>query len=60
MGAWRFNMLAGKMLKSEPYASGLSAPGPGFLARDYCHQAQEVYDERVIPTPAPCTSANPT
>ena len=49
MGAWRFNMPAGMMLKSEPYASDLSAPGPGFLARDYCHQAQEVYHERVIP-----------
>ena len=36
MGAWRFNMPAGMMLKSEPYASDLSAPGPGFLARDYC------------------------
>ena len=49
MGAWRFNMPAGMMLKSEPYASDLSAPGPGFLARDYCHQAEEVYHERVIP-----------
>jgi NADPH-dependent 2,4-dienoyl-CoA reductase/sulfur reductase-like enzyme len=49
MGAWRFNMPAGMMLKSEPYASDLSAPGPGFLARDYCYQAQEIYNERVIP-----------
>jgi len=49
MGAWRFNMPAGMMLKSEPYASDLSAPGPGFLARDYCHQADEVYHDRVIP-----------
>jgi predicted ATP-grasp superfamily ATP-dependent carboligase len=49
MGAWRFNMPAGMMLKSEPYASDLSAPGPGFLARDYCHQAEDVYHERVIP-----------
>ena len=49
MGAWRFNMPAGMMLKSEPYASDLSAPGPGFLARDYCDQAEEVYHERVIP-----------
>ncbi len=49
MGAWRFNMPAGMMLKSEPYASDLSAPGPGFLARDYCRQAEEVYHERVIP-----------
>lgn len=49
MGAWRFNMPAGMRLKSEPYASDLSAPNPGFLARDYCNQAGEVYPERVIP-----------
>ncbi len=49
MGAWQSNMPAGMLLKSEPYASDLSAPGPGFLARDYCEQAQEVYHERVIP-----------
>ena len=49
MGAWRFNMPAGMLLKSEPYASDLSAPGPHFLARDYCAQAGEVYHERVIP-----------
>lgn len=49
MGAWRFNMPAGMRLKSEPYASDLSAPRPGFLARDYCSQADEVYPERVIP-----------
>ena len=49
MGAWRLNMPAGMLLKSEPYASDLSAPGPGFLARDYCAEAEEVYHERVIP-----------
>jgi FAD-dependent urate hydroxylase len=49
MGAWRFHMPAGLMLKSEPYASDLSAPGPGFLTRDYCQQANEVYHHRVIP-----------
>jgi lysine/ornithine N-monooxygenase len=49
MGAWRFNMPAGMRLKSEPYASDLSAPNPGFLARDYCDQAGEVYPERVNP-----------
>jgi FAD-dependent urate hydroxylase len=49
MGAWRFNMPAGMRLKSEPYASDLSAPRQGFLARDYCGQAGEVYPERVIP-----------
>lgn len=49
MGAWRFNMPAGMLLKSEPYASDLSAPGSGFLARDYCSQANESYHERVTP-----------
>jgi thioredoxin reductase len=49
MGAWRFNMPAGMRLKSEPYASDLSAPQSGFLARDYCTQANEVYHDRVIP-----------
>jgi FAD-dependent urate hydroxylase len=49
MGAWRFNMPAGMMLKSEPYASDLSTPEDGYLARDYCAQANEVYHERVIP-----------
>lgn len=49
MGAWRFNMPAGMLLKSEPYASDLSAPSSGFFARDYCIQANEIYHERVIP-----------
>ena len=49
MGAWRSNMPAGMRLKSEPYASDLSAPGTGFLARDYCVRAGEVYPERVKP-----------
>ena len=49
MGAWRFNMPAGMRLKSEPYASDLSGPVPGYLARDYCAAAQEVYPERVNP-----------
>ena len=40
MGAWRFNMPEGMSLKSEPYASDLSGPEPGFLARDYCAPAQ--------------------
>jgi FAD-dependent urate hydroxylase len=49
MSAWQSNMPAGMMLKSEPYASDLSAPGGAFRARDYCEQAQEVYPERVNP-----------
>jgi FAD-dependent urate hydroxylase len=49
MGAWQSNMPAGMMLKSEPYASNISAPSTGFLARDYCNQAQEAYHDRVFP-----------
>ncbi len=49
MGAWQSNMPAGMMLKSEPYASGLSAPSTGFLVRDYCNHAQEEYHDRVFP-----------
>ena len=49
MGAWRSNMPSGMILKSEPYASDLSAPGMGFRARDYCVQARESYHERVVP-----------
>jgi hypothetical protein len=49
MGAWRFNMPAGMILKSEPYASDLSAASPGYLAGDYCRAEQEVYHERVVP-----------
>ena len=36
MGAWRENMPAGMLLKSEPRASSLSAPSPGSTLQDYC------------------------
>jgi len=49
MGSWRFHMPDGMLLKSEPYASDLSAPGSGFLVRDHCRETGEVYHERVIP-----------
>jgi FAD-dependent urate hydroxylase len=49
MGAWRFNMPEGMILKSEPYASDLSAPRPGYLAGDYCRATSQEYHERVIP-----------
>jgi thioredoxin reductase len=49
MGAWRFNMPEGMILKSEPYASDLSAPQPGYLAGDYCRATSQEYHERVIP-----------
>lgn len=49
MGSWRFHMPDGMLLKSEPYASDLSAPRAGFLVRDLCRQTGEVYHERVTP-----------
>lgn len=49
MGSWRFHMPKGMLLKSEPYASDLSAPGSGFLVRDYCRETSETCHERVIP-----------
>lgn len=49
MGAWRFNMPAGMLLKSEPYSSDLSAPRPGFLARDYGRARNAKFPERVVP-----------
>jgi hypothetical protein len=49
MGAWRFSMPMGMILKSEPYASDLSAPQPGFRAGDYCRAAQDEYHERIVP-----------
>ncbi len=36
MDTWRHRMPAGMFLKSEPFASDLSAPVPGYLLADYC------------------------
>jgi hypothetical protein len=36
MDTWRNRMPAGMFLKSEPFASDLSAPSPGFTLADYC------------------------
>jgi cation diffusion facilitator CzcD-associated flavoprotein CzcO len=36
MDAWRHNMPEGMFLKSEPSASSLSAPQPGYRLEDYC------------------------
>ncbi len=49
MDAWRSNMPAGMFLKSEPYASDLSAPGSGYLLGDYCRAKNEEYHDRVVP-----------
>jgi cation diffusion facilitator CzcD-associated flavoprotein CzcO len=49
MDSWRSHMPAGMYLKSEPYASSLSAPGSGYLLGDYCRTVQEEYHDRVLP-----------
>jgi FAD-dependent urate hydroxylase len=49
MDSWRSHMPAGMYLKSEPYASNLSAPGSGYLLGDYCGTVQEEYHDRVVP-----------
>jgi cation diffusion facilitator CzcD-associated flavoprotein CzcO len=36
MDAWRHNMPKGMFLKSEPFASSLSAPRKGYRLEDYC------------------------
>lgn len=36
MDTWRHRMPAGMFLKSEPFASDLSAPAPGHTLADYC------------------------
>ena len=33
---WRDRMPEGMLLRSEPYASDVAAPVPGFRVRDYC------------------------
>lgn len=49
MGSWRHNMPDGMILKSEPYASDLSAPFPGFSAGDFCRSVGLDYRDRVTP-----------
>jgi FAD-dependent urate hydroxylase len=49
METWRANMPVGMMLKSEPYASDLSAPEAGFGAGDYCATTHQEYHERLTP-----------
>jgi FAD-dependent urate hydroxylase len=49
MGAWRDHMPAGMLLKSEPYASDIAAPVPGFSAGDFCRSAEMPYRDRVTP-----------
>ena len=46
---WRTHMPVGMRLKSEPYASEISAPKPGFDVASYCKQQDIAYNHRVEP-----------
>ncbi len=49
LSTWRDHMPAGMLLKSEPYASDISAPRPGYRVSDYCRSAGAGYVERSVP-----------
>ena len=49
MGAWKHNMPDGMVLKSEPYATDICAPVPGFGAGDHARFIGAPYAERMIP-----------
>lgn len=51
MGAWRENMPAGMLLKSEPRASSLSAPHPGSTLQDYCSSVGRAHFRESEPVP---------
>jgi cation diffusion facilitator CzcD-associated flavoprotein CzcO len=46
---WRDRMPNGMLLRSEPYASDVAAPVPGFRVRDYCLSNGLPYVERKQP-----------
>lgn len=51
MGSWRRRMPAGMYLKSTPWASSLSAPGPGFTLADFeaAQGLPQLRDHEVLP-----------
>jgi hypothetical protein len=49
MSSWRHHMPKGMILKSEPYATDLSAPVPGFTAGDHAREIGAKYRDRVTP-----------
>jgi FAD-dependent urate hydroxylase len=51
MVTWRDHMPAGMFLKSEPFASSISAPTAGLALRDFCATTRSDYHERVTPVP---------
>jgi FAD-dependent urate hydroxylase len=46
---WRDRMPQGMLLRSEPYASDVAAPNPGFGVGDYCRTKGLPYTERRTP-----------
>jgi cation diffusion facilitator CzcD-associated flavoprotein CzcO len=51
MDAWRHNMPKGMFLKSEPSASSISAPRPGYRLEDYCRSigVTPLREEEAVP-----------
>ena len=51
MGSWRRRMPVGMCLKSTPWASSLSAPGPGFTLADFqaARGIPQLRDDEVVP-----------
>jgi cation diffusion facilitator CzcD-associated flavoprotein CzcO len=51
MDAWRHNMPKGMFLKSEPFASSLSAPRPGYRLEDFCRSigVSPLRDDEAVP-----------
>lgn len=49
METWRERMPKGMLLKSDGFASNLSAPVAGYTLRDYCEVKGIAYDDRKIP-----------
>ncbi len=51
MGVWRHHMPEGMFLKSEPRASSISAPAPGFTLGDFCEEIglRPLHDGEPVP-----------
>lgn len=49
MDTWRAHMPVGMNLKSEPYASGIASPKPGYDLATYCQSFRLEYAERQGP-----------
>jgi thioredoxin reductase len=51
MTSWRHNMPNGMMLKSDGFASNLSAPDPRSTLKAWCTERGVEYDDQFIPVP---------